>query len=247
MIRQQVAGITPDLHKARDPEVTYDHAVIEVLVTGRALLDGTTSQHLHPASPPLVASSCDHGRLHATNQTIDTLLRMSATIDRRLKLWRLGHSPRQRRRGRQPPRPQVLRAQLDHPHRQTVRPAPTTRRTSNRRPGPRSVVAWAITATTPPPRPPSRSFMTTPTHSTTSTTNPRPHHWPTPIPSPSANTSRSSEPTPARTRPPPRTRRTQGHSQRQLSVTNQTHHAGISTWVNRHPRDDSCRWDWPGR
>ena len=92
MIRRRVAGIEPGPRKAREPVVTYDQAVIDLLVRCWALLDGPTGKRLQPALPQLVTSMRDHGRLDATDQTtVEALLRMSpATIDRRLRPYRAG-------------------------------------------------------------------------------------------------------------------------------------------------------------
>ncbi|GAB2473584.1 DDE-type integrase/transposase/recombinase [Luteococcus sediminum] len=91
MIRQRVAGVQPGSRKRREPVLTYDQAVIEVLVRCWVLLDGPTGKRLQPALPQLVESLRAHNRLEATEQTIEALLRMSpATIDRRLQPYRAG-------------------------------------------------------------------------------------------------------------------------------------------------------------
>ena len=63
MIRQRAAGVEPGPRKAREPVVTYDQAVIEVLVRCWALLDGPTGKRLQPALPQLLDSLRTHGRL----------------------------------------------------------------------------------------------------------------------------------------------------------------------------------------
>ncbi|GAB2491731.1 DDE-type integrase/transposase/recombinase [Luteococcus sediminum] len=91
MIRQRVAGIEPGPRRRRDPVLTYDDDVIALLVRCWAVLDGPSGKRLHPALPQLVASLDHHGRLEASQETIEALLRMSpATIDRRLKPHRAG-------------------------------------------------------------------------------------------------------------------------------------------------------------
>ena len=66
MIRQRAAGVEPGPRKAREPVVTYDQAVIEVLVRCWSLLDGPTGKRLQPALPQLLDSLRTHGRLDAT-------------------------------------------------------------------------------------------------------------------------------------------------------------------------------------
>ncbi|MEZ5129741.1 MAG: hypothetical protein R2703_14890 [Micropruina glycogenica] len=65
--------------------------MIDALAVCWAVLDGPSGKIVRPALPVLVASLVAKGELNATPEVIDALLAMSAaTIDRRLRPYRLG-------------------------------------------------------------------------------------------------------------------------------------------------------------
>jgi hypothetical protein len=92
MIRAAVAGVDVNRpRRPREPVFRYGPEVIDALAVCWAVLDGPSGKIVRPALPVLVASLVAKGELNATPEVIDALLAMSAaTIDRRLRPYRLG-------------------------------------------------------------------------------------------------------------------------------------------------------------
>lgn len=92
MLRAAVAGVDVNRpRKPREPVFTYGPEVIEALVVCWAVLDGPTGKILQPALPALVDRLVACGELEASTNALAGLLAMSpATIDRRLRPYRIG-------------------------------------------------------------------------------------------------------------------------------------------------------------
>lgn len=91
MMRRAVAGVEPGPRQPRVPVLTYGEEVIALLVRCWVVLDGPSGKRLAPALPQLLDSMRAHGRLQASDEVVEQVLRMSAaTIDRRLAPHRAG-------------------------------------------------------------------------------------------------------------------------------------------------------------
>ena len=76
---------------ARAPRVTYDEALVAVLVQCWAVLDGPCGKRLKPCLPETLDNGRRHGHLTISDADTQVLLKMSAaTMDRRLAPYRTG-------------------------------------------------------------------------------------------------------------------------------------------------------------